>query len=152
MATNTYVDLPRIKEAQALADYTGIAQDLWGAREFAKLYLEQLKNRDLTFIEALMIAMIVRYARPFVSGIRLSLPMPADVLTDDQLAKHQHFRDIRDKYIAHSVNAFEENPPIARYWIEMVQTEGIESVECMHGRISGLSEDDCRDILDLTDT
>jgi hypothetical protein len=50
------------------------------------------------------------------------------------------------------VNAFEENPPIARYWAETVQTEGIESVECMHGRIVGLSEDDFRDIIDLINT
>jgi hypothetical protein len=152
MATNTFVDLPRIKEAQALADYTSIEHDLWSAREFAKLYLKEFKNLNTTFIEAFMIATIVRYARPFVTGIRLRLPDPAGILTDDQLAKHQRFRDIRDKYIAHSVNAFEENPPVARYWVETVQTEGIESVECMHSRIVGLGEDDFKDALDLTNT
>jgi hypothetical protein len=153
MATNTYVDLPRIKEAQALADYTSIEHDLRSARELAELYLKEFKKNNTTFIiEALMIATIVRYARPFATGIRLSLPDPINIFTDDQLAKHRRFRDIRDKYIAHSVNAFEENPPVARYWVERVQTEGIESIECMHSRVVGLSAEDFKDILDLTNT
>jgi hypothetical protein len=154
MATNTFVDLPRMKEAQALADYTGIEQDLRSARDFAELYLREWPKQEMApqLLEALMIATIVRYARPFVTGIRLSLPAPADILTNEEFAKHRRFRDIRDKYIAHSVNAFEENPPVARYWVETVQVDGIDSIECMHGRIVGLGEDDFRDILHLTNT
>jgi hypothetical protein len=39
MATNTFVDLPSMKEAKTLADLTSIEQDLRTAREFAELYL-----------------------------------------------------------------------------------------------------------------
>jgi hypothetical protein len=56
---------------------------------------------------------------------------------------------MRHKYIAHSVNAFEESQPIARYWVETVKEEGIDSIECNHSRIIGLSERDYEDIIEL---
>jgi hemerythrin-like domain-containing protein len=74
------------------------------------------------------------------------------VLTDQQRYKHEYFMAIRDKYIAHSVNAFEESQPVARYWVERVQEEGITSIECNHRRIAGLSEQEFQDIIDLAST
>jgi hypothetical protein len=59
---------------------------------------------------------------------------------------------IRDKYIAHSVNAFEESQPVARYWVERVHEVGITSIECNSRRIAGLSEQELMDIIDLAST
>src|SRR5579872_3487061 len=70
MATNTYVNLPRMKEAQALADYTGIYYDLLSARQFAELYLQEWlkQQRTADLLDALMTATVIRYARSFVGG------------------------------------------------------------------------------------
>jgi hypothetical protein len=59
---------------------------------------------------------------------------------------------VRDKYIAHSVNSFEESQPVARYWVEQVKEDGITSIECNHRRIVGLGEQDFIDIIDLAST
>lgn len=59
---------------------------------------------------------------------------------------------MRNKYIAHSVNAFEESQPVARYWVEKVREEGITAIECNHNRVVGLSQQDLTDIIDLTST
>src|SRR5438309_1645863 len=144
MATNAFVELPPLKEAQTLADYTGVHHDLFSAREFATMLLEEYRQQNFRLADPLMVAIIIRYARSFKGGIRSRLPNAENVLTNGQLARHQYFLDVRDKFIAHSVNAFEECQPVARYWVESVESEGISSIECNYHRISGLSEDDLR--------
>ena len=153
MATNTFVDLPSMKEAKTLADLTSTEQDLHTAREFAELYLAEYRKPQYqpNLPEALMVATIIRYAPPLKGGVRLPLPPAEAFLTKEQITKHQYFLNMRDKYIAHSVNAFEENQPVARYWVERVDTEGITAIECMHARVVGLSEQDGRDIIELAD-
>src|SRR4051794_13495536 len=112
MGDNTFVEI-YLLEAQALVDYTGISYDLRTARDFAKLALSQTKF-DLS--EALTVATLIRYARAFVSGIRLNLYREeVSILSDEERSRHQMFIHIRDKHIAHSVSAFEESRPIARY-------------------------------------
>lgn len=89
----------------------------------------------------------------FRGGVRLKLHEEAmSVLTDQQLSNHIYCIQIRDKYIAHSVNAFEESEPVARYWVESVRGEGITSIEYNHRRIVGLSEQDLKNIIDLAST
>ena len=73
-----------------------------------------------------------------------------DSLSEDQRRKHERFRDFRDKHIAHSVNAFEENQPIARYVEGRENSEGVYSVECHHGRVVGLSSSEIKDVIELT--
>src|SRR4029077_17098742 len=97
MATNTFVDLPRITEAQALADYTSIHTDLFTTRGFAELYLQKFPKPQLPYglLDALTVATVIRYARSFTGGIRLSLP--ATILSAEQLTKHNFFLDVRNK-------------------------------------------------------
>ena len=154
MATNTFIEFS-LDEAKNLADYTSIEFDLRTAREFAIAVLEerQKSQPNYSLNDPFMVATIIRYARAFSGGVRLKLYDEAvSVLTDQQRAKHEYFMDIRDKYIAHSVNAFEESQPVARYWVERVEDEGITSIECNHRRIVGLSEQECQDIIDLAST
>src|SRR5262249_38926199 len=128
MATNSFIEF-RLDEAQALADYTGIAFDLRTARDFATAILEESKKPEPNFSlsDPFMITTIIRYARAFASGVRLKLYEEGGfILTDEQRLKHDRFWTLRDKYIAHSVNAFEESQPIARYWVERVEEEGID--------------------------
>ena len=91
------------------------------------------------------------YSRPFVTGVRKWLGEEGlKVLDSQQRKKHERLRAFRDKHIAHSVNAFEENQPVARYWLERVKDEGITSIECNHTRIIGMSSADLEDVIELS--
>lgn len=152
MATNTWVDL-RLPEAAALADYTGIEFDLRTAQEFSRMLLDERNkaqpNWDLS--DPLTTAILVRYARAFTTGVRLRLREDALAeLSVAQRERHEFFYALRDKHIAHSVNAFEESQPTARYWVERVHEEGIEQIGCQHHRIVGMSVPDLEAMIDLT--
>jgi hypothetical protein len=152
MATNTWVDL-RLPEAADLADYTGIEFDLRSAQEFARMLLQERKkqNPDWNLSDPLTTAILVRYARPFATGARLRLGEDALAeLSPQQLQCHEYFSALRDKHIAHSVNAFEESQPTARYWVERVHEEGITEITCQHHRIIGMSIPDLGAMIDLT--
>lgn len=152
MATNTFVEID-LPEAADLADLAGIHFDLESARSLALLLKKQFESEkpDWALVDPLSTAILVRYSRAFVSGVRQHLGEEAfQALTTQQRNKHQRFRAFRNKHIAHSVNAFEENQPVVRYWIERVTIEGITSVECNHTRVSGLSSSDIEDVIELT--
>lgn len=154
MATNTFVDID-LPEASDLADLTGIRDDLHSARSFAqelkKIFEAERPNWGL--VDPLSTAILVRYSRPFMTGVRKRLNKEAlRALSGPQQQKHDRLRAFRDKHIAHSVNEFEENQPVARYWVERVEEEGITSVECNHARVIGLSLADLEDVIELTNT
>lgn len=152
MTTNTFVEI-NLPEAGHLADLTGIYIDLasaWSLAQFLRELFDS-KKPDLTLVDPLSIAILVRYSRAFVNGVRRGLGQEArKVLTKQQWDKHQRLREFRDKHIAHSVNAFEENQVVARYSVERVNEEGVTSVECNHARVTGLSSADIEDVIDLT--
>lgn len=152
MATNTFVEID-LPEATDLADLTGIRFDLGSARSLSLMLMKEFESEkpNWPIVDPLSIAILVRYSRAFVSGVRQHLGEEViQTLTTIQQTKHQRLRSFRDKHIAHSVNAFEENQPIARYWIERVDEEGITSVECNHSRVVGLGSDDVEDVIELT--
>jgi hypothetical protein len=157
VANNSYVEVD-LPEANDLADLTGIKRDLESAREFAVFFKEvrQGKRWEWILTDALTTAILVRYGRAFAKGIRQPLnKFGADIfskLTAEQLEKHERLRDFRNLHIAHSVSAFEENIPVARYWVERVQAEGISSVECNSISVSAMSVDDADGIIELTST
>lgn len=152
MATNTFIEID-LPEAADLADLTGIHYDLESARSFAQTLKRMFESGtpNWELVDPLSTAILVRYSRPFVKGVRKWLGDESlHALTGPQRAKHQRLRDFRNKHIAHSVNAFEDNQPIARYWLERVHEKGITSVECNHTRITGLSSADLEDVIELT--
>ena len=154
MATNSFVEI-NLREAHALADLTGIAHDLESARNFALRIREARGNHhEHVVADALHTAALIRYSRPFKKGVRRSLGNLEkgilSSLTKDQLQAHERLLLYRDKYFAHSVNAFEENQPVARYWVERVQDEGISSIGCQSTRLVGLSGNEIESIIDLT--
>ena len=152
MATNTYVSL-RIPEAADLADLSGIRSDLEGARDWAQMLGEiyRAEKPNWLLAEPLSVAILVKYSRSFITGVRKWLDEDAitAALTDDQRAKHRYLRNYRDKHIAHSVNAFEENVPVGRYWLERVREEGITSVECNQNNVVGLGVADLDAVSEL---
>ena len=154
MATNAFVDVD-LPEAAHLADLTGIRYDLISARSFAQWLktVYEAERPDWELVDAFSTAILVRYSRPFTTGVRKwSREEALKALSGPQRQKHDWLRVYRDKHIAHSVNAFEQNQPVARYWVERVQEEGITSVECNHKRFVGLSPANLEDVIELTTT
>src|SRR3989344_1163128 len=100
-----------LPEAELLADLYGIVFDLNRAAKLCSKAVEFSKfpDRDYELIEGLVAAAIVRYFRCFSKGVRCWLhPKDIENLGKDLLEDHDYFKAIRDKYVAHSVNPFEE--------------------------------------------
>ncbi len=152
MATYKWVDV-QIEEARFLADLTGIQIDLQVVidlcRRLQKTY--SIERMDSELQEVLTIAILVKYSRPFVTGVRSKLSV-FDVpgLTDEELEQHETFIALRNKHIAHSVNEFEENKVVAYYNDEKVYDEGITSISVQHARLISLSGNDAEAIIILS--
>lgn len=152
MATNSFVEID-FPQATDLADLTGIKVDLETARDFARKLKKEFESEkpNWALVDLLSTAILVRYSRPFVTGVRSRLGDEAiQRLSGPQREKHARLRAFRDKHISHSVNAFEDNQPVARYWEERVKEEGITSIECNHSRVMGLSLGDVEAVIELT--
>lgn len=106
----------RIEEAKRLNDLQSFAQDLERARRFCDAYLLMSKDDKRGYpsgppADALLIAVVVTYARMFTTGVRKSemWEIAQNVYDAKQLERHQYLKDLRDKHIAHSVNDFEDS-------------------------------------------
>jgi hypothetical protein len=101
------------EEAIELRDLVAVHNDLQfvalAADRLSEL-LEQSKDADSVLVEALQTAALIAYARCFGTGKRGRLTeetidrMPSEGTREF----HRHLKDLRDKHIAHSVNAFEQ--------------------------------------------
>ena len=153
MAKHTWVDL-NIAEAERLADLTGVLYDFDSAYKMA-LELKAASVKSLTpnglLVEAYTIAIVIRYCRPFVTGVRARLEeQDLSILSPELRCVHNRLRAIRDKHIAHSVNAFEENQPSAEYCVERFRDEGITSIGCSHSWRYGMPIAELDDVIALT--
>lgn len=119
MATNTFQEID-IPEAADLADLTGILYDFESAKRFA-IQLKEMLNRerpDYSLVDPMTIAILVRYSRPFATGKRRRIgDMELRTLSSKQRSAHDRFLLWRNRHIAHSVNVFEDNQPVVRYWV-----------------------------------
>lgn len=110
MATYTLVEI-EIPEAEALSDLYGIEFDLNSVEELCTKAIESSKSnpRDYYLEDIFVSYAIIRYGRCFTKGTRIWLN-DNDVKNIDPflLERHHHYMQLRNKYIAHSVNAFEE--------------------------------------------
>ncbi len=114
ISVDSYRDLDG-PDAQALADVAGELMDVVFAHRAVRELLGGWPSSapygpDTTGARALWIAAIVSYARCFKGGIRTSGAATSLVGGLRQLdqTSHGYFLDLRDKHIAHSVNAFEQ--------------------------------------------
>lgn len=115
MATWSYVDFSNAS-SQRLADLSGVASDLRAAQEMCSRLESELKRApvDALLVEALSSAALVKYGRAFGSGVRMKVPDEILVsLPIEQRERHDLFKALRDKWIAHSINSFEDNRVVA---------------------------------------
>jgi len=152
VATHAFASLD-LSEAQRLADLTGISYDLEKAKEYATRFITELgkPKYDFVLVEALSIAALIQYSRAFVSGVRTEGNLDIKMLGKEQKEMHERLKFWRDKHIAHSVNAFEESQPVARFCLEKVYHEGVYGIECSHGRVISLSLVEANFIIELSE-
>ncbi|RYX80124.1 hypothetical protein EON83_29945 [bacterium] len=112
-----------IPEAQWLADLCGVGSDLDSVIRLCKTVTtgaERLIRKpeedalgwfdDIQMVGDLAFAAVIRYGRTLTSGIRDGIPREwIEELPAELKEAHNYFKTLRDKYIAHSVNALEDN-------------------------------------------
>jgi len=101
------LDLP---ETVRLADLYEIRFDLDAAEQWCEQAVRFAQTTDGFYIaEGLVTASVVKYARCFVTGVRLSLKLDDLVSLDaESIAAHNYFFELRTRFVAHAVNPFEE--------------------------------------------
>ena len=100
------------KEAAATAELLSIRQDLLLTEQMCERLLDLLRaaSSDPILVEALWSAALVRYSRSFTTGKRQKLdPSLVAHLPGDLMSAHVYYKNQRDKFIAHSVNPFEQS-------------------------------------------
>ena len=154
MATHTFVYFEH-EEAAELARLQSIKFDLQSTVQLCEFFEEQCAQSAYGYAgseitDAFSTAILVRYSRAFVSGVRRGIgSVVVENLPPEQRENHQRIRAFRDKHIAHSVNAFESTRVQARYCLERVEQEGITGVSTEHHRVIGLSSKDVTEIQEL---
>jgi len=101
----------KLPEAEFLADLYGIAFDLDIAEELCSKVVDlgKSKPRDFFVEEGLVSAAVIKYGRCFTKGVRMRLGVnDLAGLDPDNITAHEYFIELRNKFVAHSVNAFEE--------------------------------------------
>lgn len=142
-----------MEEAKYLADLTGIQYDLKAAIDLSIRLLKNIRfdRMDTDLHEAVSIAILIKYSRPFVTGVRKKLDIhDIKELTPREIEQHKIFIALRNKHIAHSVNIFEENKVIAHYNDEKVYDEGITSISVEQTRLISLSMSEAEAIISLS--
>jgi len=98
-------------KATEMADYHAILLDLGFVMQCCTelLVLLEKPKQDGPHVRALFTAALVAYVRCFSTGVRSAKVNP-DIFAsiEGALQRHQSIKDMRDKHIAHSVNAFED--------------------------------------------
>jgi len=106
-----YKAVPLDSPAAALvAEMHGVVFDLQAAAFTCHLFLDEKAPLAPALFEPVATAAVIRYARCFSSGVRPK--MPAEIigtLDESQRALHQYILDLRNKFLAHSVNPYERN-------------------------------------------
>ena len=132
-------------ESYALADLTGAATDLSSTIALCQLYIDEAQRDQpgVHILEAVCAAALVRYGRALGSGVRTGLQV-SDVLAGlapEDREMNRDFKDLRDKWIAHSVNAFEENDVLL--WLMPLERGQMEIMDATvrERRVIRLSEE-----------
>jgi hypothetical protein len=152
MGTIKFANIGHVVDVAAFRGLHGIRYDLDSAAQMAEYLLKALESGfpEPIVFDGLCTALVVRYSRAFVGGIRDSQHCREALasLTDEQCSVHESLLTMRNKHIAHSVNAQEENWVVAQYYEERVQEEGFVGVSVSHGRTVGFGNEELRMIAD----
>lgn len=137
MAVYRYVNV-QLPEAKRLADLYGIAYDLQACRDYCDKYLRAFEGAfsratdEAKHLECFSVYVFVKYGRCFKGGVRGKAGVEAlTALSAEDLELHNLVVNIRDKYVAHSVNDLESHK--VQVWLNpeekgrKINSVGIES-------------------------
>ena len=152
MATWSPVDF-QVPEAQRLADLTGVAHDLEVAANMCGVYLDYRDRGDIGDLwqkQALSISAVTMYMRTATSGVRQGVTENHIAQLDPHhQAFHKYIKALRDKWVAHSVNALEETRVVVYPVPEGRGERGITQVTTQHRFTCSLSFDDANQLIVL---
>lgn len=102
-----------VSRTQRLADLVGIRADLHFVGVLVDSFLKYPSlpiNLQSLYRNAFCFSAIVTYGRTFGTGVRENLPRSLiDRLSPEWTEAHEYFKALRDKWIAHSTNNFEQS-------------------------------------------
>lgn len=129
-----------------LADMYGVQQDLeWLIDLCSRITQHNSRRFDSNEREALEHAALIRYGRCFKGGARTAFILDAQwiaKLPQELQDAHRAFEALRDKHVAHSVNDWELNIPVANLRQDTETGESkVSSVNVQSYRIIGLTSD-----------
>jgi len=135
MADWRFVDF-QVPEAQRLADLTGVSYDLGMVTDICHTYLNYKERGDIADLwqkQSLCMTAVTMYMRTATSGVRAGVTAEhLAKLNDTQQTQHSHFKNLRDKWVAHSVNAFEETNVVVYLTPIERGPRGISQVQAQH--------------------
>lgn len=140
MATSGPREVPAALAGE-LGELYGLEQDLETVKEYCerlKRGFSDLASADLTVLQALSEAAIIRYARCFIDGQRVKLD--PNSLGLEARKDHDWFWNLRRKHIAHSVNEFEKWSVIVHV-VEPPDPPLVQHISMGSTRVEGLSLD-----------
>ena len=145
-------------ETHRVADMAGVLMDLRLAAATVK-QLERHRDTekwDNLLMECMQDSALIHYGRCYSGGIRTAFLIPRewiDVLPAELRLAHQDFLDLRDKHIAHSVNDWEINTPVARVRIDQETGEvKVHQVTVNKSRVVMLASDSLEKLWQLAKT
>ena len=101
-------------------------------------------------MSALCVAAVISYGRTIATGVRSGVTLEQIGRLPEHLQEaHRYFKDYRDKFAAHSVNAFEENSVKVYLVPEERGPRAVSSISTQHSRVQMLSPYDMTGLRDL---
>jgi hypothetical protein len=142
--------------AQRLADLAGVLGDLQLVIRACDRFLSIPKVGSETAIldsRSLATFAIVTYCRTMTTGVRSGISQSNLSLLPERLqASHAKFKDIRDKFVAHSVNYSEENAVQVKLDDSDPNNPQITSIGTIHSRVATFSNEDLLELRELATT
>lgn len=141
--------------AATVAALAGAKHDLETAEAFCKLLAAvDLRSADGSALgDGLSVAVAIRYCRCFTTGVRRKhtgdvLQTMVDALPDHLREAHIFLTTVRDKHVAHSVNALEENH-VTVHVREAPDLPALGGIGTLQARTMALSPDSAPVVIEL---
>ncbi|MGI9824392.1 hypothetical protein [Agromyces sp. Marseille-Q5079] len=139
--------------ASTAADLASLARDFEMARAFFDSYaaIPDGQKDPASANQAFWIAGIIMYGRAFGTGMRHSARASVNVYSDEQRVTHNFVMALRNKYVAHSVNGFEQASVFAILDGYAPDKLAISGVGTQHGSLASVRTEKARLMSSLCD-
>ncbi len=145
-------------EAGAAADYHLICSDLADVTVFSQAILKRLSDYSendipaelLAEIHAFWVAAVIKYARCFNSGSRSRLDPSIYSAFSGAKEAHDYFMALRNQYIAHPDNFFEDSRVVVRLTSKVNPEKAVLNVAVFSYRQVNSSRENLQTLINLT--